>query len=183
MKKLLVGTILAVIMASAAFASGVPEAAGPWNSEDATRVTLQGNLQLEEGLPVLVTSDGTRYDLMVPGYRWYEGEVTEGAAITVTGYEFTPGPRAVRDELDKHFRAEQVVYNGTTYDLTTVQTPGRFSGRTAYANAPQFNQPGPNGYRPGMNSAGMYGRGAAGPGRPGMGRAADQNWGPRGRRF
>lgn len=91
-------TVLAAI-AAAGFAEGnreqVERPYGPgyrWSDASRQSLELTGKVSLKEDFHPVLDVSGTKYALMVPGWRWLDVDVSEGQTVTVRGYSVEGAP-------------------------------------------------------------------------------------------
>jgi hypothetical protein len=143
MAKKILFTLMALSLATAAFAAGQKEQA-PTGAFQGEKLVLKGTVSLKEFPPVLKSGD-KQYLLMVPPYLVDRSGVKDGAQVSVQGYQVRTPPffGAGGDKSYIGLYVTQATIDGKDYDLTPYHGGWMMGGR------------GP-GYGPGW---GMMGRG------------------------
>jgi hypothetical protein len=164
MAKKLLMVLMALSLATAAFASGQSER-GAFQGD---KVTLKGTVSFLGFHPILKSGD-KQYMLMVPPYLVEQAGVKDGAQVTVQGYQLSNSPRygwAGNTAGFTGFFVTQATVGGKDYDLSRYYGPGNGPRYGAGGYGPGFcNGYGP-GYGAGYGGYGMMGRGYG----PGYGR-------------
>ncbi len=163
-KKILIGALLVLALAGAAFANGQkepvrasPQAAAPAESRTSEKLSLTGTLSLEGNFHPVLKAGDKEYELLVPRYLTWNLDVKEGEQVSVEGYVVQGMPwHTSADDGDVDLMVTKATVKGKEYDLSQ--------------------------YRGGMGAAMMGGRGvgcdgcsAAG---PRGGRGPGRSWGP-----
>ncbi len=144
MAKKLIMVLMALSLATAAFANGQNEQ-GPGGAFHGDKVTLKGTVSLQSFPQTILKVGDKEYLLMVPPYLVEQSGVKEGAQVTVQGYQMNYLPRYGSSANDKNLTGlfvTQATVGGKDYDLSNYG-PGY----------------GPRGYGPGYGMMGGYGQG------------------------
>jgi hypothetical protein len=148
-KIFIVSTVLILAIAGLAFASGQKEPAATAGAATAEKLTLTGNVYVQDKIHPVLKSGGKEYELMVPPYLVAQIDLKEGSQITIEGYTvqgmgWHQQVEGTDDDID--VRVTKATINGKDYDLGQYYGP-MMGGQAGYG-------------RGGM----MRGRGAWGPG-------------------
>ncbi len=142
-KVFMVLTVLGLAAAASALAAGQGETAprpyGPgWRGAPATaaeEIALTGRLSFQDTLHPVLESGGKEYQLMVPRFYAYAGELQEGQSITVKGFVAPGRPWRTAGAAEEavFVRVTAAVVDGKEISLGN---PGRFGGASGVAAGP-----------------------------------------------
>jgi len=148
-KIFIVSTVLALALTGLAFASGQKEPEATAGAATGEKLTLTGNVYVQDKLHPVLKSGGKEYELMVPPFLVAEIDLKEGSEITIEGYTVLGmGWHRQAEDADDDIdvRVTKATIDGKDYDLAQYFGP-MMGGQAGYG-------------RGGM----MRGRGAWGPG-------------------
>ncbi len=133
-KIFIVSTVLALAIAGLAFASGQKEPATAAGAATAEKLTLTGNVYVQDKIHPVLKSGGKEYELMVPYYLIAQIDLKEGSEITIEGYTVDgicrrPQAEDAGDDID--VRVTKATINGKDYDLGQYYGP-MMGGRAGY---------------------------------------------------
>jgi len=165
MAKKILMTLIALSLATAAFATGQKDDSQQYGPYQGDKLVLKGTVSLQFFPPVLKSGD-KQYVLMVPPYLVNRSGVKDGAQVTVQGYQMRSSPfvAAAGDKTFIRLIVTQATIDGKDYDLSRYSGYGMMGG-----GGPGYGMMG-RGYGPGygpgnghgygmMGGRGPYGRG------------------------
>ncbi len=158
MAKKLFMVLIALSLATAAFASGQNEKA-PTGVFQGDKLVLKGTVSLQSFPHATLKVGDKQYLLMVPPYLVDRSGVKDGAQVTVQGYQLSESPRYGFAATDKNvvgLFVTQATIDGKDYDLSRYYGEMMMGGRG-------------RGFGPGY---GMMGRGRG----PGNGMMGQWDW-------
>jgi len=181
MAKKLFMALIALSLATAAFASGQTEKAQPGVFQG-DKVALKGTVSFQ-GFPHPILKVGDKqYLLMVPPYLVRRAGVKDGDQVSVQGYQLTDSPRFPWAGGDTPnligLYVTQATVAGKDYDLARYYGESMMGGRDR-GFGPGYGMMG-RGYGPGYGMMGGYGPGYGMMGRggygPGYGMMGPSDW-------